>query len=245
MSDLLLDAHMRTSYDRAKRVGLAVARLGRVLGWETDDFVEEAVALVLAGQAEQAGASWGYLADYVEAADPLGRSLDADPPIDVLIGAATHDGTPLETVYRRPGRLAAELAVGGLSAVLVDERLSSEVELMASADVATAGRKAEQAYGAVDKRIVGWKRVPNVGACKWCRYIATQRYKKSQLSPAHRGCACGTEPLTKEVARGSVVDAEALKKIKTEGVPTKYGERRREARKANAAIESSPNDPDE
>jgi hypothetical protein len=230
------DAHMTTSYDRAQRVGLAVARLGAVFGWESDDFVEEAVALVLAGQIEQVLSTWSYLADSVELLDPFERILDVDAPVDVLVGSATHDGTPLEMVYRRPGILAADLTAEGLASSLVRSRVESEVVLMASADVSVAGRKAEQAYGLVDRRVVGTRRVPNVGACKWCRHIATQRYKKERLAPAHRGCACGTEPIVAPGGPGRVADPVALAEIKANGVPTRYGQRQADARQANRAI---------
>lgn len=235
----LLDAHMRTSFARAERTGLLLSRAGRRFGYDSTAFVELAVDSVLAAQTEQAFVTWSYLASVVELADPLGRVLDVDPPIDVLVGAATHDGAPLETVYRRPATLAAELRAEGFAFVEVVERVSSEVELMADADVFTASRKTEQVYGAVDRRIVGWRRVPNATACQWCRMIATQRYKKQELAPAHRSCHCGTAPITSTTAvdRGPVYDPDALAQIKRDGVPTRYGERKKTAREANTQIE--------
>lgn len=235
----LLDTHMRTSFARAERTGKLLVRAGRRFGFESASFVELAVDSVLAAQTEQAFATWSYLSSAVELADPLGRILDVDPPIDVLVGAATHGGAPLETVYRRPASLAAELRAEGLVFVEAFDRVASEVELMADADVFTASRKTEQVYGAVDRRIVGWKRVPNATACAWCRMIATQRYKRQELAPAHRSCHCGTAPITstKAVDRGPIYDSDALARIKRDGVPTRYGERKRTSRRANAQIE--------
>lgn len=229
----LTDAHMRASFDRAERIGAFVVRLWREL--DEDDFVEAAVDAVLAGQVDQVAATWEYLSTSV--ALELDEFLDVDVPTDALVGARTHAGTPLETVYRRPFDLERKLVGEGLTRASARVEVATELHLTASADIATAGRHAEQAYGATDRRISGWRRVPEGGACKWCRYIATQRYERGDLAPAHRGCHCGTEPIVGGRTFGRIVDREAYDRIKAEGVPTRYGERLRSASSANAATE--------
>lgn len=239
MSDRrLLDAHMRTSFARSAALGSLLTRAGRTLGYDSDRFVSLAVDAVLAAQTTQALATWSLFDLMGERSDPLGRRLEADPPIDVMIGAATHDGTPLETVYRRPGKmLAAELALeGGLELALARAKVDREVALMADADLFVSGRKAEQTFAQVDRRIVGYRRVPNGGACDWCLYIATQRYTVDTLAPAHRDCHCGTEPIYGIVDPGPVLDPEGLAAIKKRGVPRRAGSRKAAAKRANAKI---------
>lgn len=213
----LTDAHMRTSYDRGARTGAAVARLGRTYGFASDDFVTESVDLVLAAQADQAAATWSYLSEATEMADTAARILPVDAPIDHLIGAATHDGTPLETVYRRPGKLLAELSADNVDDAVA--RTAIMAEELATVDVAVAGRRAEAVYGSLDKRVVGWRRVPNASACAFCRTIATRTYSVERLAPAHRSCKCGTEPVTEQVPAGDdIVDRDAVDRLNRNGV---------------------------
>ena len=228
----LIDAHMRSSYDRQARTGAYLARVGETIGYG-DEFVSEAVDTVLAAQVDQAGATWSYLEETGLLADPLGRTLGVDPPLDEMVGAATHAGTPLETVYRRPGKLLAELEE--LDVPDAAARVAGEVDLLASSDVAQAGRQAEQTYGNLDKRVVGWRRVPNVGACDFCRLIATQRYKKRDLAPAHRSCHCGTAAIHGDVDPGQVIDRKELDRLNAKGPQKRYGKRDPAAARASRA----------
>jgi hypothetical protein len=235
----LLDAHMRETYARKGRVGSYLVRLGRTYGYRTDAFVERAVDVVLAGQIEQARATWEVHSLAAELADPLGRSFNVEPPLDVMIGAATHDGTPLETVYRRPGLLLGELAAEGVAATVAQSRAETMAVELADVDLSVAGRKAEQVRGMVDRRVVGYRRVPNSGACRFCRYIATQRYKTGTLAPAHAYCGCGTAEIYGTKDPGQIIDSKELERIKKEGVPTRYGSRKESARRASKAAKSN------
>lgn len=235
MTDMaLVDAHMRTSYARGTSVGKLVARLGETVGYDADEFIEGAVDIVLAGQTDQAFASWSYLDDAAQSVDKFGRSIALDAPADYLIGSATHNGTPLETVYRRPARMLAELDDLGIDRAEALAKVSAEVELLASSDVAIAGRHAEQAYGATDKRVEGWNRVPNVGACDFCRLIATKDYNRRDLAPAHRSCHCGTRPRFRPMSEGAdIVDREAYDRIEAKGQPTRRKQRAADSKAAN------------
>ena len=232
----LLDSHMRTTFARKERLASYLSRLGRSLGYRSADFLRESVEAVLAAQTEQARATWELHSIGAELADPYARSLDVDAPVEALIGSATRGGTALETVYSRPGILVAELVSDGISITDSNARASRLVSEMADTDVAVAGRNAERAYMAVDRRIVGYRRVPNVTACDWCKYIATQRYKTSKLAPAHPYCHCGTAPIYGEVDPGPVADEEALREIKKKGVPKKYGDPKADSKRANREI---------
>lgn len=238
LADLrLLDAHMRATYDRKSRVSGLVLRAARTFGFGSPDFLEVAVDAVLAGQTEQALATWELHETASELADPLGRRLDVDPPLDVMVGAAAHDGTPLETVYRRPGSLLAELAVEGVVAEIAQARAERMAVELVDVDLAVAGRNAEAVHAVADLRVVGYRRVPNGGACDWCRYIATQRYTVGNLAPAHAHCGCGTREIYGKRDPGPVLNRRELERIKRDGVPKRAGSRKASARRANRKID--------
>jgi hypothetical protein len=221
---------MRGSFDRATRSGRYLARVGNTVGFESDEFVSEAVDTILAAQTEQAGATWAYLTEAGEMFD--GRVMPYDAPVDKLIGSATHNKTALETVYRRPQRLAGELRAAGVSEPEISARLAQEVERLAHTDVAVSGRKAEQAFGSIDRRIIGWNRVTNAGACDFCILIAQHYYTKRDLAPAHADCHCGTSPRYAE-AGDEFVDEKAVARLEENGVPLKQAQRTKDAQRVN------------
>lgn len=245
LADLrLLDSHMRETYRRKESVSKGVLRAAEALGIMSEEFVAVAVDLVLAGQTAQALATWELHETAAELADPLGRRLDIDPPVDRMIGAETHNGTPLETVYRRPARVLQEAVLAGAPYALAEAKAKREVVSLVDADMSVAGRRADEIHGKVDLRVVGYRRVPNSGACKWCRYIATQRYKTGNLRDAHEYCNCGTREIFGKRDPGPILNKRELARIKAEGVPKKYGSgatkkaNRRLA--ANAPVAPSP-----
>jgi hypothetical protein len=237
LADLrLVDSHMRTTQARKEVLSAYLVRLGRTFGFGSADFVSGAVDAVLAAQTQQALATWEMLTTAARIADPLGRDLDiGELPLDVLIGSATHAGTPLETVYRRPGLVAEELAAA-LGAEVAQSRAERTVVELVDSDVSVAARNTEYVHGKTDLRVVGYRRVPNAGACSWCRYIATQRYTIGTLAPAHTSCGCGTREIFGRRDPGQILLKDELARIKEEGVPIKYGQRQRIAQEANAAL---------
>lgn len=225
----LLDAHMRRVNALRDQTVAGVRKLAETYGFDSDEFVAGAVETVLAGQTEEALATWSHLSLATALADPNdGGEIEVEAPVELMIGSATRAGTPLETIYHRPGIKALEYAANGMDVAEIFDALAPGVDELVSTDVAMAGRNAEQTYGSVDRRIVGWRRVPNVGACKWCRYIATQRYKKEELAPAHKNCHCGTEPIIGRVDPGQIIDPDGLAAIKRGGAPKRTGRRVRE-----------------
>lgn len=118
------------------------------------------------------------------------------PPDRVLL--KVRNGTPSSDVYRRPfvnvwtdlkaGRSYEAAVASGL------ERATSSVQM----DVQLAMRQALVDVAAANTTIVGYQRVPDPGACDFCRLIAGQRYHSDQLMPVHNRCGCGVEPITAE-----------------------------------------------
>jgi hypothetical protein len=50
--------------------------------------------------------------------------------------------------------------------------------------------------GDQDDLILGYQRVPDTGACAFCRLVAGQRYRTNQLMPIHAHCGCGVDVIT-------------------------------------------------
>lgn len=120
------------------------------------------------------------------------------PAADVAaILAATRAGVPLEEVYRRPfvtvwtalqdGTRWEDAVAAGLA------RASGS----AAFDVQAAMRGTLRDVGERTDRIVGYERVPDAGACSFCRLVAGQRYTTAQLMPLHNRCGCGVDVITR------------------------------------------------
>lgn len=241
LADLrLVDAHMRASYVRKEKLAAYVLRIGQAIGWRSDEFVAMAVDAVLAGQTEQALASWEFHETASELADPLGRRLDIDPPVEKMIGAATHAGTPLETVYRRPARIMSEALLSGASQAVAEVRAARTAASLVDTDMSMAALGADHTHALADLRVVGYRRVPNSGACKWCRYIATQRYKVGDLRPAHEYCNCGTREIYGKRDPGPILNKKELERIQREGIPTKYGSGKATKKANKKLVEKAP-----
>jgi hypothetical protein len=58
------------------------------------------------------------------------------------------------------------------------------------------------AVGEQDPTILGYQRVPDAGACAFCRLVAGQRYRTDQLMPLHNHCGCGVDVITADNRAG-------------------------------------------
>lgn len=120
-------------------------------------------------------------------------------PVDVnAILAGIRNGTTPEEVYSRPfvdvwsglkQRKPFEEAVRGAAA---------RVEASAAMDVQLAMTHTLRAVGQADDTILGYRRVPDPGACGFCVLIAGRRYLVEDLQPAHPRCGCSCAPITAE-----------------------------------------------
>lgn len=151
-----------------------------------DEWLSTALPVVEAGQRQSAALTNAFLA----------RAVGRQPvPLDVasLIGAAARNGTPPETVYERPfitvwtalknGRELPEALRQGL------DRATSTAEM----DVQLSMRETLRQVGEADRLILGYQRVPDPGACEFCRVASTQRYRISDLFPLHNRCGCSVD----------------------------------------------------
>ena len=135
-------------------------------------------------------------------AAPVG--LDAEQ----LIGARARNGTPLEEVYSRPGKIARE---DGFEAGVAYLRQAI------ATDVQLAQRYAANAIVETDRRIVRWRRqtnpVPGGETCGLCVVAATQTYRKSDLQPIHYMCRCTVYPVYSTQRVDTTYDRDALSAV--------------------------------
>lgn len=66
----------------------------------------------------------------------------------------------------------------------------------AAMDVQNTMRHTLKLIGDMDTTILGYRRVPDVTACEFCKLIAGRRYLTSELQPVHANCGCGVDVIT-------------------------------------------------
>lgn len=193
MTDALTTAHI-TAQQRLR----ALAARGVAAVWSSlpahnsenlDEWLTRVLPLIAAAQRQSALITDAYLARAIER-PPIGLDLAQ------VTGASTRNGTPPEDVYKRPfitvwtaignGKTVADASAQGLA----------RATATAETDVQLAMRETLRYVGLADTRIVGYQRVPDAGACKFCRTVAGQRYRVEQLMPIHPNCGCGVKVIT-------------------------------------------------
>lgn len=141
----------------------------------------DAVPVVLDAQRDTVALTDAYMS--LEAG--LATGSDTEPwgiDSDRLIGVRARRGDFLEDVYGR--NWATATTIGTFT-----ERMAREV----NTDITLADRATAFVHTEGDDRIAGTRRVLGAGPnCALCVVAATQRYRKADLRPIHRGCGCTT-----------------------------------------------------
>lgn len=155
-----------------------------------DQFLTTAVPLTTAAQRSSAVLTAAFIAQVI------GRQPDGANTDRIL--SLVRNGTPPGEVYRRPfvtvwsalkdQRPWEEAVKTGR------ERAVSAVET----DVQLAMRQTLNVVGEADPLILGYRRVPDPGACAFCLLVAGQRYTTADLMPIHNHCGCGVDVITAE-----------------------------------------------
>jgi hypothetical protein len=183
---ILAMARLRRLAERA--VAARWEGLGSYDERDVERFLEPVVPIVLAAQQQAVRLTDAYLARALER-QPLGI------PADLATGAAVRAGTTPAEVYRRPFVTTwAALANGAQYQDAVAAGLA-RAKSTAATDVQLAMRQTLTLVGEADERITGYQRVPDGGACAFCRLVAGQRYTTRDLMPIHSHCGCGVQPI--------------------------------------------------
>jgi hypothetical protein len=154
----------------------------------------------------------------VESAMLDGAAWDGEDIDPQAIAASVRNGMPAEELWARPLiRLRALLGDRSLNEALAAARRYAEQTQ--GTNTAVSARDAASATMKASRRITGYRRVPNAGACRYCLMASTQRYHSADLMPMHGGsCRCTVLPIVGEQDTGQVIDKQLLRQLKAEGV---------------------------
>lgn len=195
MSTALVQGHIDAQAQLRAATALAVEQAWTGLGaYNQEDvarFLAVALPAVAGGQRAAAAVTNAFLAQ------TIGR---APLPLDVanLIGAAARLGTDPGTVYRRPFVDVWSALKNGTPYDQAVDKGRVRAESAAVTDVQLAMRETLREVGTQDELILGYARVPDAGACAFCKLVAGQRYTVEDLLPIHPRCGCGVDPIVEE-----------------------------------------------
>jgi hypothetical protein len=194
VSTQLVDAHIAQQAQLRARVAAAMAK-----AWDglpnydeasVEPFLAAAVPTTTAGQRASVALTGAFLARM------LGRAPAGVDPAAVL--ALVRNGTPAREVYRRPFvTVWSDLKAGQPWEQAVQAGRDRAVSAVQT-DVQLAMRQTLNVVGEADPAILGYRRVPDPGACVFCRLVAGQRYTTRDLMPIHNHCGCGVDVITAE-----------------------------------------------
>jgi hypothetical protein len=189
----------------AAQVGTLWDRYGGLDDDALERFSSSAAGTVRAAQVQAASLSAAFVRNYVELASGEPLSLDVDP-VDVADTARAGSVTRLD-VYARPVVTArAAIAAGKTFSEAIGvgrARATSTAET----DVALARRGGLfRSFDSAGERVVGYRRVPDRGACTFCKVASTQRYHKRDLLALHSHCHCTVAPLVGTRDPGQIIN---------------------------------------
>lgn len=158
---------------------------------QVDQFLSTVLPLTAAANQQSVLLTQAYLSQ------ALGQP---PPPLDPApIVAGIRNGATPEEVYKRPfvtvwSALKRDLPWATAVKMGLDRATSA-----AATDVQLSFTHSLQASAAASSgtdQIVGYQRVPDAGACDFCKAATGQIYHSSDLMPLHSFCACGVEAVT-------------------------------------------------
>ncbi len=154
---------------------------------------------------------------------PIATVLDAND----LRQMVTPRGRPTDEVLTRPFVTMRTALAGGAPYQQAADLGRNRAAMIGRTDPMLAARAGSSHAMILTPGIVGYRRVPDGGACSFCLLAATQRYRDSDLMPLHPGCGCGIAPIIGTQDPGQVIDRDALARLKAEGVVDEISLRRR------------------
>ena len=194
MATQLALAHKKLQNHLQLVVAAAVAEIWRLLGSYNEPdvprFLDQALPLVAAGQAQSASLAAAFIARSMRV-----PAFGIDPAR--VTGAAVRAGTPPETVYH-PSRSSRR---GTTSA-----RASPTTRPSASASRGPRpprtwtwrwrSARASRSPRTTCRASTGTSASPSAGACDFCQSVAGAYCRSANSMPLHNHCSCTLEPLT-------------------------------------------------
>jgi hypothetical protein len=202
-------------------------------------WVATSVPFVEAAQRAAASAALGYVTAYSAAATGI-----APTPTELTAADFINPRrTPLPEVLQRPIVTMRRALSEGKP---LHDALAAGVNRAAqigATDPMLSARAASSAAMQADPHIVGYRRVPDAGACKFCLLVSTQRYHDDDLMALHVNCGCTVAPIIGRHDPGRVLDRGLVDQLMTaDPALGRRGESREHARQLAAADLRKAND---
>lgn len=179
-----------------------------------DRFATQAARNVLAHQSRAVGLADAYIRGFERlVVGRAPRALDVPEVVKSLRGGVT----PLE-VYQRPivtARTALSQGKSFAEALRIGKQRAATT---AHTDATLASHTGATKAMEKSSRIVGYRRMPDSGACPFCLLISTQTYRAGRNFESHANCNCSMIPIIGSADPGRVIDREKLSEVKDKGV---------------------------
>lgn len=146
-------------------------------------WLDAAIPVVQSASEMAATASLAYVPTYVAGAGETPRG--AELAVSQFLRPR---GVDLADVLTRPFVTMRTALANGDTMERARQIAGARARQIAATDPLLAARAASSAAMRSDPSIVGYRRVPDAGACAFCRLAATQRYRDSDLMAMHSSC---------------------------------------------------------
>lgn len=136
--------------------------------------------------------------------------------------AGTVRGEPAAVTYRQP-IVAARWAEQNPDRTRrsPDAVARDRIRELIATDTAITAHLVEQALVNQTVAVIGWRRVPNPGACPLCLSAAGDIYASERLRGIHEHCKCGTAPVTARFDPAPAVTATVATQFAAAGLPVR------------------------
>lgn len=204
-----------------------------------EQWIGRSVPVVETAQRTASSLALNYVSAYVAAATGTARLTPELSAADFL----SPRGVSLTDVLFRPiVSLRTALANGEQLATAITNGGARAAQIAAT-DPMLSARAASSASMQAEPRVVGFRRVPDGGACKFCVLVSTQRYHDSDLMAIHPGCGCTVAPIIGSRDPGRVLDRGLVDQLMTADPSLgRRGDSRTTAREIAAADLAKAND---
>lgn len=160
---------------------------------QVDEFLTAVLPITAAANQQAVSLTEAFLAQSLNR-QPLGLN-----PSEIVAGI--RNGTTPEQVYERSFVAVWSALKRGTPWEQAVKLGMDRATSAAATDVQLSFTHTLRAVGTLDDRIGSFERVPDAGACDFCRAAAQQRYHTGDLMPLHNHCGCGVEPISEPAGR--------------------------------------------
>ena len=203
---------------RDRSVRTLAATWSRVMTNPSDfaaaQWVQVAGPLLQAAQQTAAGLALSYIGTYVAVATGQPTPASTLTAADFL----NPRGVPLGELLMRPVIEMRSKLANGATMLEATAAGGARAAQIGATDPMLSYRAASSEAMQQNPRVVGYRRVPDARACKFCLLVSTQRYTDGDLMPLHPHCGCTVAPIVGSKDPGRVLDKALLDRLKGEGV---------------------------